>query len=242
MLLDLNVIKNLKEIRTPLAFLSLVIIATEGLLYSLIGKANGTNLAVLTISMALLPFACLGVFYFLFKNQMSGYEGGGEVIDEHTKHKSIEKYDLFVSTPMAAFNSSKEYEKNRAAMLDVAREIKKLCDFDKVFYAGSEISTFKEFESADLSVVEDYNALEYSDNFMIIYPKKITTSAFIELGWAMAMGKPIIIFVKNRVDLPYLMEHADSAYKNIAIYIYKTISDIQNKFYLHGKKLFQALH
>lgn len=238
--MDVNVLKNLKEIRTPLAFLSLVIIATEGLLYSLIGKADGADLTVLTISMALLPFACLGIFYFLFKDRIPGYEGGGGIIDKHMKPKSIEEYNLFVSTPMAAFDSSKEFEKHRAAILDVLRGIKRRCDFDKVFYAGSEISSFEEFELADLSVAEDYNALKYSDNFMIIYPKRITTSALIELGWAMAMGKPIVVFARNRDDLPYLMKHADSVYKNIAIYIYTTSSDIRNIFDRHGIKIFEA--
>lgn len=142
---------------------------------------------------------------------------------------------------MASFDNTQEYESSRASILDAIRGIKKRCEFAHVFYAGHEINSFDEFDSEDLSVTQDYFSLRNSSNFIIIYPRAIATSALIELGWAMVMKKPIIIFVKNMDDLPYLMKHADSVYRNIAIYTYKTSSDIQNKFVTNGAKLFEAL-
>ena len=53
--MDVNIVKGLKEIKTPLAFLSLSIIVTEGLLYSLINKVEGLDLTLLTAGMVLLP-------------------------------------------------------------------------------------------------------------------------------------------------------------------------------------------
>ena len=238
--MDINVIKSLKEIKTPLSFLSLAIIVTEGLLYSLIEKAEGLNLTLVTIGMVALPFFILVIFYLLSKNKSNGFEGG-EVVDKSSKNIQERKYDLFVSAPMASFDHSKEYESSRASISDAVRGIKKSCNFSDVFYAGYEIASFKEFESADLSVAQDYTSLRNSTNFVLIYPRNMATSALIELGWAMVMKKPIIILVKDRDDLPYLMKHADSVYKNIAIYKYKTSSDIQNKFSPNGTKLFDAL-
>tara|TARA_R110000850_G_scaffold61315_1_gene140103 strand:- start:466 stop:675 length:210 start_codon:yes stop_codon:yes gene_type:complete len=57
----------------------------------------------------------------------------------------------------------------------------------------------------------------------------------------MVMKKPIIIFAKDRNDLPYLMKNADSVYKNIAVYEYRTSSDIQNRFSKNKCHLFDAL-
>ena len=238
--MDINVIKSLKEIRTPLAFLSLAIVAAEGFLYSLVDKVEGFNLTFITIGMVVFPFFILTIFYYLFKGQPNGFEGG-EVVDEGSKNIQERKYDLFVSAPMASFDNSQEYESYRASILDAVREIKKSCSFSDVFYAGHEINSFKDFESDDLSVAQNYSSLRNSTNFILLYPRKIATSALIELGWAMVMKKPIIIFVKNRDDLPYLMKHADSVYRNIVIYKYKTSSDIQKKFSSNGAKLFDAL-
>lgn len=238
--MDANVIKSLKEIKTPLAFLSLTIVATEGLLYLLIEKVDGVNLTLITIGMLLFPFAILFTFYHLFKCPPNGFEGA-EVIDDSSKNIQERVYDLFVSAPMASFDHTQEYESSRASILDSVRGIKKNCNFSDVFYAGQEISSFKEFESEDLSITRDYSSLKNSMNFVLIYPRVIATSALIELGWAMVMKKPIIIFVKNMDDLPFLMKHADSVYRNIAIYKYKTSSDIQNKFTTSGSKIFDAL-
>lgn len=238
--MEVNVIKSLKEIKTPLSFLSLVIIATEGLLYSLIGSGTETQKTIITIGMVVLPFAILFTFYKLFKPVGNGFEGAELKVEE--ENKEIGKmYDLFVSVPMAAFDESYEYEKFRASILDAIRGIKKSCSFSNVFFAGQEISSFKDFESEDLSIVEDYTALKNSSNFVLIYPQKLATSALIELGWAMVMKKPIIIFAKDRDDLPYLMKNADGVYRNIAIYSYKTSADIQNRFSNNNNRLFEAL-
>lgn len=238
--MEANLVRSLKEIRTPLSFLSLVILVTEGLLYSLVDSGTETQKTIITLGMVLLPFAVLVIFYMLFRPRGDDYEGGELKVDE--ENKEIGKvYDLFVSVPMAAFDESREYEKFRESILDAIRGIKKHCGFSTAFFAGQEIGNFKDFDSEDLSIVEDYTALKNSKNFVLIYPQKLATSALVELGWAMVMKKPIIIFAKKRDELPYLMKNADAAYRNIAIYEYKTSSDIQNRFANNRCKLFDVL-
>ena len=238
--MDVNIIKSLKEIKTPLSFLALAIIMTEALLYSLIESGTDAQKTIITVGMVALPFMIIWVFYLLSREQGNGYEGAELKVDEENKELG-NMYDLFVSVPMASFNESHEYEKFRESILDAIRGIKKSCSFKNVFFAGQEISSFKDFDSEDLSIVEDYTALKNSNNFILIYPQKIATSALVELGWAMVMKKPIIIFAKDRNDLPYLMKNADSVYKNIAVYEYKTSADIQNRFSKNKCHLFDAL-
>ena len=57
--MDANALKSLKEIKTPLAFLSLVVLVAEGILLYLMKKATGTDLTILLVGCVLLPFACL---------------------------------------------------------------------------------------------------------------------------------------------------------------------------------------
>ena len=238
--MEVYVTKILKEIKTPLSFLALAIIVTESLLYFLVESGTESQKTIITIGMVTLPFVILLVFYLLYKSRSNEYEGAELKIEE--KNKEIGNiYDLFVSVPMASFDKSDEYEKFRESILDAIRGIKKSCSFKYVFFAGQEISSFKDFESADLSIIEDYTALKNSINFVLIYPKQLATSALIELGWAMVMKKPIIIFSKDRGELPYLMKNADAVYKNIAIYEYKTSADVQEKFSTNKHKLFEAL-
>ena len=177
---------------------------------------------------------------YMLSKQPGGLDGG-LALKEEIQAPSGKAYDLFVSAPMASFNTDGEFQASRNAVFDIVRNIKKQCKFDSVFYAGDEIESQKDFESEDLSVVEDYDACFRSKYFVLIYPLKIATSALIELGWAMALKKPIIIFAKNRVDLPFLARNADSVFSNLRIYEYKTSADIINRFQVSGKEILDQL-
>jgi len=243
-MVNVKLIKAANEIKTPLAFLALFIIITEGVILFLAGQATGGDFTVLVISAALLPFAALLVFYFLYRYAVSdkNFANGTQPIkDDVTQKPSGRRYDLFVSAPMAAFDTDGEFSSSRNAIFDVVRGIKKSCNFENVFYAGNEIESFKDFDSADLSVIDDYDATYNSKYFLLFYPKKLVTSALIELGWAMAFKKPIIIFYKNKDDLPFLMKHLDGAYRNIKLYQYKTSANVRDKFHNNGLKLFEIL-
>jgi len=243
-MVDVKLVKAASEIKTPLAFLALFIIITEGVILFLAGKATGGDFTALVISAALLPFAALLVFFLLYRYGVSGksFTNGTQPIrDDVTQKPSGRKYDLFVSSPMAAFETDGEFKSSRDAIFDVVRGVKKSCNFESVFYAGTEIESFKDFDSADLSVIDDYDAAYNCKYFLLFYPKKLVTSALIELGWAMAFKKPIIIFYKNKDDLPFLMKHLDSAYRNIKLYQYKTSANVRDKFHNNGVKLFEIL-
>ena len=231
--------KTIESIKTPLGFFALVILVSEGLILYLIKGATGTNLSVLTCGCVLIPFFCMLLVYLM--NKSASTQAPALSVNPEIKQPSGNSYDLFVSAPMAAFETEKEFQSSRDSVLDVIRNIKKNCKFNGVFYAGNEIESIKDFESEDMSVVEDYDACYRSRYFMLIYPQKIATSALVELGWAMAHKKPTIIFAKNRGHLPFLVKNADAVFSNIRIYEYKTSSDINNKFYANGLNLFEQL-
>jgi len=67
-MLNKELIQAAGSIKTPLSFLALVIIITEGILLYLAQNAQGVDFTILVAAMALLPFMTLGVFYFMFKS------------------------------------------------------------------------------------------------------------------------------------------------------------------------------
>lgn len=79
--IDKGLVQAASTIKTPLSFLALVILVTEGLLYYLSSNAEGGDFSVLVWAIALLPFAALAVFFLLFRGSMStkvskGHEAG----------------------------------------------------------------------------------------------------------------------------------------------------------------------
>jgi hypothetical protein len=128
------------------------------------------------------------------------------------------KYDVFLSSPMAAFESQEEYKKDRENILKIIGTLQEQCHFESVFYAGTKIQSINDFDVEDLSVSQDVKALRESRYFVLLYPKKIVSSVLVEAGFALAMGKTSIYFVKTRDDLPFLLRHAEQAVSFIKIY------------------------
>lgn len=111
-------------------------------------------------------------------------------------------YDVFLSVPMAGW-PAKEYEQSWQHIKQVYDALK-ACGL-RVYWSGEAIDTVAKFQSTDVSANKDLPAIERSRHFMLVYPKKLPTSAIFEAGFAFALGKPARYFTPVFADLPYLM-------------------------------------
>jgi nucleoside 2-deoxyribosyltransferase len=59
--------------------------------------------------------------------------------------------------------------------------------------------------------------LQNSGSFVMLYPQKLTSSALFEAGYALALGRPSLFFVRDEKDLPYLMQRLPEAFTHVSI-------------------------
>lgn len=88
------------------------------------------------------------------------------------------------------------------------KKIKRNISIDEIsnlLFSQIEI-THRQYETCQ----RDYAALKASDYQLIIYPEKILSSIFIELGIAIEKKKGITILTKNEDDLPFSAKELDS--------------------------------
>lgn len=223
----------LREIKTPLALLALVVLVIETILVILANKAKGTDLTLLIIAMPLLLVALLaGVFTLLGRKP--------DALSSQPYDAVVEmKHDAFLAAPMASHTSDAEYKRDREDMNEIVDAMEKECGFTSVFYAGKHIPTSKQFDAADISVKNDYEALRSSRRFVLVYPFKLASSVLVEAGMAIALKKPTIIFARDRNELPFLLKEAEQAFPGLVkIYQYQTPGEIQDKFRKHRDQLF----
>jgi hypothetical protein len=123
----------------------------------------------------------------------------------HPPSESLAKstYNVFLSTPMAAYENDEQYKASR-------KEFKKVFDtlqaYDsKVFWASEKIESISDFQTKSISATIDLEAIKKSKYFCLIYREKLVTSAIFEAGYAHALNKFSIYFVKQKNDLPFLM-------------------------------------
>jgi hypothetical protein len=148
-------------------------------------------------------------------------------------------YDVFLSTPMAAFATDDEYKAGRALFKKVFDALKE--DGLSVYWAAEKIETMLGFDSLDVSVLDDLKGLQQSRCFVLVYPQKLATSALFEAGYALALKHFSHYFVRDRHDLPFLMRELAGSDGNVRIHTdedWKDYDDLADKIHKYKDKWF----
>lgn len=107
---------------------------------------------------------------------------------------------IFFSTPISAFRVNQDYIEYRQHALNF---ISLLRERNTVYSEIEEISELNYYDNPSDALSKDLDIIEKSEVFVIHHPFRMQTSTLIELGYAIALNKRIII-IGNRKDLPYL--------------------------------------
>lgn len=125
----------------------------------------------------------------------------------------MSKLTIFLAAPMSGFKDELQYKKNRKNLIAF---IKKL---NKKFLVYSEILHIQSMDSYDdpgQSAIKDFDEISRSDVFIMYHPMHMQTSTLIELGYAVAKQKKIILIAQPDM-LPYLALGLSSCSSDICI-------------------------
>jgi pimeloyl-ACP methyl ester carboxylesterase len=166
------------------------------------------------------------------------------VLDNIKKCAKKYEYDVFIAAPMAGYQNNEEYKNNRVEILEIITHLKEKCNFNNIYYAGQNLKSADEFEAKPISLEMDVHVLKNSRYFMLVYPKEIVSSVLFEAGMALAFGIPSIYFVKNRKNLPFIMEQAGQANCNPGVRIYECNDNNRILTYIdsHNNDLWKSSH
>lgn len=154
-------------------------------------------------------------------------------------HQHDYTYDVFLSTPMAAFANDAEYRASRKQIMKVFDALKD--GGERVYWAAERIESMEDFDTLDVSASDDIAALEQSRCFVLIYPEKLVSSALLEAGYALALKRPSHYFVEDRDDLPFLMRELAGPVQNVRIHTkadWKDYDDLARKICKNKDKWF----
>lgn len=113
----------------------------------------------------------------------------------------MKKNNIFVAAPISGFFDPKEYSEYRDSVLRFIQYLRK-CSY-MVYSEVERVTGEGDYDSPSNSVVNDFERIDNSDIFLLLHPKRVQTSALIELGYAFAQKKRIII-IGSRSNLPYM--------------------------------------
>jgi hypothetical protein len=231
---DFGDLKNLKYGRGPFTTFSLIAILLAGILSALSLNATGTDKTILIVGIMFIFFTII----FFIGSRLPKKIMVEDSLDNEEYFKLKFRHDVFLSSPMAAFEDNDRYIKEREFTNCVIECFKNECGFSSIFYAGKEINNIEDFELEEFSIERDLDACRESKYFALIWPEKLASSVLVEAGWAIALNKPSVYFVKNRKELPFLLRTIDQACKNVRICDYQCLEGILKKIKSHKESLF----
>lgn len=229
-----------EAISKPIQLAALVVLVVEGLLAYLLSKADMKDISLYVgLMVGILVLTIVAVFFIHFHEIRLRYTTSIPATGVVESARKSSRWDVFLAAPMAALNNQ-DFKIFNAKILEIKRLLEVECGFKNVFYAGENMKSQDDFETADISIETDIDAIKDSKYFVLIYPEKIVSSVLLEAGVALALGKPSFYF-GNRDDFPFLMREANNKFHYVKIHNVKTLDEIikcveKNKHRLFDEK------
>lgn len=210
---------------TPIQLAALVVLVVEGLLAFLLNKAAPADISLyVSLMVGLLVVTIVSVFFIEFKRIKLREANTIPTTGTAEKPKQSYKWDAFLAAPMAALNDE-DFKVKTVKIKEIKKTLEEVCNFQTIFFAGSNMVTKDDFQTADVSIDTDVNALKESRCFIMIYPDKIVSSVLYEAGIALALGKPSFYFGQTD-HFPFLMQEANQKFSYVKIHEAGSLDDI----------------
>lgn len=135
------------------------------------------------------------------------------------------KQKIFLAAPISGFQDEHQYTIYRENVLSL---ISLLSDRYDICSEIQNISKTESYDTPEESLEKDFSEIEKADIFMLLHPMRMQTSSLIELGYACALKKKLLI-VGRKEDLPYLvLGITKPKYNAFSIYVSEINHEIIN--------------
>lgn len=115
---------------------------------------------------------------------------------------------LFLATPISSLPDPEAFAAYRESVARLAAALQKE---HTVFCELAGLEALGQYVSPRHSFQRDISALDACDALILHYPAPTPTSALIELGYAVAANKAVLLLTPDRSRLPYLVQELDEA-------------------------------
>lgn len=116
--------------------------------------------------------------------------------------------EIFVSAPITSLPDSADYDIIRAEVTAAIEHLRDKFGKESVYSAVLRISQGNRAEPEKIGFQRDMKALKEAAKLVLFYPFRVPTSSLFEAGYAFAMQKPAVYFVRTGISLPFVLEGA----------------------------------
>ena len=148
---------------------------------------------------------------------------------------------IFVSAPITSLPNSTSYRELRTEVLEAMEHLKEKFGKNTIYSAVQRLNDQNQVEPERIGFQRDIAILQAAQRFVLFYPHNLASSVLFEAGYAYALKKPSVYFVKKGVSLPFALEGATRHSSDLVNKLeYKNREDLDQLIDKHHIALFPS--
>ena len=164
-------------------------------------------------------------------------DSGGELIAEPGSHLVASgtvawdpaatgyEWDVYLAVPMDSLGE--RYAGQRPRVLQLLETLREFPECSRVYYAGESLPTPDDYDDEAIALRDCMAHLRRTKFFLMIYPDKLASSVILEVGIALVLRIPGVIFYREWRDLPYLLRGVRSVFPAMHTCRYTSFANLQ---------------
>lgn len=150
--------------------------------------------------------------------------------------KVITKNSIYIGTTIANLNEN-EFNELRELVKGLNKDFIRM-GFKSIYSPISQIKEYGEFDGKNKAIFENFSKLKQSECIIIIFPKNISSSVLVEIGYGISLSKKMVIFYND--ELPFILQEAGNTINNVKTIRYETYKDITKIINTNQMSIFEA--
>lgn len=155
---------------------------------------------------------------------------------------TVNKDTIYISVPMSTISTTEKYEELHQFVINLKKVLVKdepgvtTPLFREVFCPAVDKETQEDFDGASTAIKQNFTKMKQVDCMLVIYPEKLPSSLLVEVGYAIALCKRIVIF--HHEELPYMLKDAGNEMRHVKVKYFNSYDDIMREIISNGRDMF----
>lgn len=113
---------------------------------------------------------------------------------------------VFIATPISAFSSALDLQRFRFWLIETLSIVRNDRPDLSIESEVLGIETPKDYDDPSMSAIKDFRLIDEASHFVLVYPELSASSALVELGYALAHDKPVLVIAHSVDGLPSIVK------------------------------------
>lgn len=148
---------------------------------------------------------------------------------------------VYLACPMASLDDH-EYEEVQRMTAQVQMAISANCRIPKkkIYAPAVGIPEKTEFDGEVKALGENIKNLKKAEYYVCLYTDNVPSSVIAEIGYCVALQKRVVLFVKEDIELPYMLHAFEISLPFVTVHKYKNTNEIIKMIEKNQKNLLRG--